>query len=264
VELDFGLKAVSSGGFVLNPDELLGLQAGLITLQSKQRHDTIFFWGKILGEAMDYYIAFGLRDVDFEFPSKVFYYARHDYQFYPLQRLTEEQADQILEMGIESPFTGIPDSALPANVGQGGALCEVHRLAQVVQEIDFDTAAVPAGAYSLSEASQVVDSFEFKGLNTSQAVCLDRYVHFRPPTSVQALRAIAKTDVEFYANFLDPLDRDLPKGCWAIRAEATGSLVTLRSLCWPGYVAYHAPNTKKFGGLYFGYAQKRRDLPFIL
>eukprot|EP00971_Amphidinium_carterae_P285894 5676514-Amphidinium_carterae.1 len=173
IELDFGLKAVSSGGFVLNSDELLGLQAGLMLLQSKQRHDSIYFWGKILGQEMDYYIAFGLRDVDFEFPSKVFYYARHDYQFQALQRLTEEQADQILEMGIELPFTGIPDSplqSLEANVGQGASLCEVHRLAQIVQEIDFDTAAVPAGAYAL-------------------------YVHFRPPTSVQALRAIAKTDV---------------------------------------------------------------------
>mmetsp|Transcript_65355 Transcript_65355/g.156252 ORF Transcript_65355/g.156252 Transcript_65355/m.156252 type:complete len:271 (-) Transcript_65355:151-963(-) len=266
LELDFGLKAVSSAGNVLNPDELLGLQAGMTVLQSQERHDSIFFWGKMFGENLDYYIAYGLRDSEFEFPCKVFYFASHDYQFKPLGRLTEEIADRVLELGIETPFTGNPDCALqaPDEQDQGTKLLEIHRLSQVVQEIDFDTAVVPAGAYALSEASQVVPSSDFKGLGSSKAMSLEKYVHFRPPTSVQALKAIARSDVQFYSNFLDPLERDLPKGCWVIRQDKAGSLVNLRSMCWPGYLAYHAPNTKKFGGLYFGYGQRRRDLPFIL
>merc|ERR1711990_640289 len=132
------------------------------------------------------------------------------------------------------------------------------------QEIDFDTAIVPKGAYALNEAHQVVPSSDFKGLGLTEAKALASYVHFRPPTSVASLRALARTDVQFYKNFLDPVTDDLPKGCWACRQDPSASLVTLRSLMWTGYCSYHIPGSTKFGGLYFGYGQKNRDLPFIL
>merc|ERR1711865_181334 len=144
------------------------------------------------------------------------------------------------------------------------SLTEADRLSQIVQEIDFDTAAVPKGAYALNEAHMVVPSSDFKGLGLTEAKALASFVHFRSPTSVACLRALARTDVQFYSNFLDPLKEDLPKGCWAVRQDPSASLVTLRSLNWPGYVSYHIPGTTKFGGLYFGHGQKNRDLPFIL
>jgi len=134
----------------------------------------------------------------------------------------------------------------------------------MVQEIDFDTAVVPKGAHALNEAHVVVPSGDFKGLGLSEAMSLSKYVHFRSPSSIAALRALARTDAQFYANFLDPLEGDLPKGCWAVRQDPSATLVTLRSLTWPGYIAYHVPGTTKFGGIYFGYAQKSRDLAFLL
>jgi len=275
-DMEYGLKSVSSAGNVLNCQELVGLQAGLTVLRSKEKFGSVYLWGKIFGTKKDYYIAYGLRDSEFEFPSKNFYYASEDFEFQPLARLTEEVADQIIEQGVDKPFTGIPDTPLvepkpdeepPAEGEPTGApppLKEVDRLSQVVQEIDFDTAVVPKGAYSLNEAHMVVPSSEFKGLGLTEAKALSSYVHFRPPTSVACLRALARTDIIFYSNFLDPLESDLPMGCWAVRQEASISLVTLRSLSWPGYVMYHVPGTTKFGGLYFGYAQKNRDLPFLL
>merc|ERR1719443_1350122 len=52
------------------------------------------------GEKADYYIAYGLRDSEYEFPSKNFYYAMEgkgaasaavaQFEFQPLNRLTEE------------------------------------------------------------------------------------------------------------------------------------------------------------------------------
>merc|ERR1712232_1049319 len=259
----------------------------------QQKYCQVFFWGKIFGSGVggeaakgpqDYYIAYAVGDPQFEFPTKVFYYATEDFKFQALPLLTEEMADKIIDLGIETPFTGDPakiieptpegeENAPDENAGDDNAenaqkkpakLTEADRLAQVVQEIDFDTAVVPKGAYALNEAHAVVPSGDFKGLGITEATCIKKYVHFRPPTSVASLRALARTDMEFFADFLDPLDGDLPKGCWAIRQDHSVALVTLRSLLWPGYVAFHVPTTPKHGGLYFGYAQKNRDLPFIL
>lgn len=273
-DLDFGVKACSSTGHVLNCQELVGIQAGLAVLKSTQKYGSIYFWGKIFGETADYYIAYGLEDSEFEFPSKSFFYSEgSSFEFKPLQLLTEEVADKILELALEKPFTGKPDSPLvdapPAEEGEeatneAGVLTEADRLAQVVMEIDFDSAVVPKGAYALNEAHIVVPSVNFTGLGASEASVLESYVHFRSPTSIASLRALARDDVHFYGNFLDPLAEDLPKGCWAVRQDPSAGLVTIRSLSWPGYTAFHAPQTSRFGGAYFGYAQKCKDLPFLL
>lgn len=282
-DLEAGLKAVSSAGHVLNWQELTVLQAGLTLLKSQEKYSEILFWGKIFGSSADsckpssdYYIAYGVRETEFEFPSKDFFYACEDFEFKALPRLSEEAADRIIEMALEKPFSGTSAAPLEPREGndapEGGQvpsealdqLTEIDRLAQAVQEIDFDTAAVPKGAHALNEAHVVVPSADFKGLDVSEATSISKYMHFRPPTSVACLRALARTDTEFYSSFLDSLDSDLPKGCWAVRQDPSALLVTLRSLSWPGYVAFHVPGTTKYGGVYFGYGQKNRDLPFIL
>jgi hypothetical protein len=289
-DLEYGLKSVSSAGYTMNCQEITALQAGLTILRSKEKYDNIFLWGKVFGQKADYYIAYGLRDSEFEFPSKNFYVAMEgagvagteppiqEFEFQPLPGLTEEAADRIIALGLEKPFTGVPTTLLepPADPDAAAdpppedappappALTEADRLSQIAQEIDFDTAVVPKGAYALNEAHMVVPSSDFKGLGLTEAKALASYVHFRPPTSVACLKALARTDVQFYTNFLDPLKEDLPKGSWAVRQDPSVSLVTLRSLMWPGYCSYHIPGSAKFGGLYFGYGQKNRDLPFIL
>lgn len=278
---EMSLQSVASGGNVLNIQELTGVQSGLRLLKAREKAPELFFWGKIFGTAADYYVAFALQGPDFEFPSKNFYYAGEDFEFKPLQRLTEDVADRIIELALDKPFTGVASTLLepaaegeepPADEGEAPAedtgkpakLKETDRLAQLVQDIDFDTAVVPKGAHALSEVHKVVASTDFKGLGITEAASLKSYVHFRPPTSVAALRALARTDIQFFSNFLDPIEGDLPKGCWAVRQDPSAMLVTLRSLSWPGYVAYHTPATPAFGGMYFGYGQKCRDLPFII
>jgi radial spoke head protein 9 len=292
-DLEYGLKSVASAGFTCNCQEITALESSLTILRSQEKYDNIYLWGKIFGQKADYYIAYGLRDSEFEFPSKNFYVAMEgkgvegvegkepplaEFEFQPLNRLTEETADRIIALGVDKMFTGVPTTLLEPSIDPAEAadtpaedappapppLTEADRLSQVVQEIDFDTAAVPKGAYALNEAHQVVLSTDFKGLGLTEARVLTNYVHFRPPTSVASLRALARTDVQFYKSFLDPLAEDLPKGCWASRQDPSVSLVTLRSLMWPGYCAYHIPGSTKFGGLYFGYGQKNQDLPFIL
>jgi len=281
-DLEPSLKSIASGGNVLNCQELTGVQAALNLLKVNEKCTEVYFWGKIFGLTSDYYIAYCLGVSDFEFPTKAFFFAGADFDFRRLSTPTKEMAAKVLELAADKPFTGVPTTVLP---GQGPAgeeepaeaeegeappadgppkLTEVDLLAQVVLEIDQDTSAVPRGAHTLSEAHAVVPSSDFKGLGGTEATALSKYVHFRPPTSVASLRALARTDAQFYASFLDPLEGDLPQGSWAIRQDPSAALVTLRSLSWPGYAAFHVPGTKKFGGAYFGYGQKCRDLPFLL
>lgn len=280
-DLEVGLKAVGSGGIVLNCQELTGVQAGLTLLKNTERHTEMYFWGKIFGQKADYYLAYGLIDATYEFPSKRFYFAGEDFDFKALPQLTEEKAALIAELGLEKPFIGDPAALLKEGGGEGEAeaeggeeaqaeadpaknLTEADRLALTVMEIDFDTAVVPKGVHALNEAHVISRSSDFKGLGMTEATALDKYVHFRPPSSVSSLRALARTDGQFYANFLDSLENDLPKGCWAVRQDPTAAMVTLRALSWPGYIAYHVAGTTKHGGVYFGYGQKLKDLAFLL
>jgi len=259
----------------LNIHEITGLRSGFTKLKCDEKFTSICFWGKIFGKEADYYIAYGLRPTEFEFPQKKFYFAGENFVFAELPLITEAEADEIINLCQDRVIEGKPDAPLKAATEQGeGAtegqdenvkvLTELDHLAQIVQEIDFDTAVVPKGAYSISEEHQVVPSIDFKGLSNMEAASLKSYLHFRPAISVAKLRALARDDVQFYSNFLDPLEEDLPIGCWAIRAEPSATLVSIRSLNWPGYVAFHVPGTPKFGSCYFGYAQKNKDLPFLL
>jgi radial spoke head protein 9 len=277
MDLEYGLKSVATGGNVLSQQEIMCVHAGLNSLKMQQKISEVFLWGKILGTQQDYYIAYGIGSPEFEFPSKVYFYATEDFQFQAMPQITEEVADRIIDLAVDAPFAGDPNKIIePSRESENAAetdatasdkppkLTEADRLAQVVQEIDFDTAVVPKGAYALNEAHVVVPSGDFKGLSMAEASSIQKYVHYRPPTSVASLRAQAGSDMHFFSNFLDPLESDLPKGCWSIRQDPACSFVNIRSLLWPGYIAFHVPTTTKHGGLYFGYGQKNRDLPFIL
>jgi len=274
-DIEYSLDQVASAGHTLNIHEITGLRSGLTKLKCDEKFTSIYFWGKVFGKEGDYYVAYGLRATEFEFPQKKFYFAGDTFVFAELPLITEAEASEIIGLCMERQFEGKPDAPLkPATEAGEGAtegadenakvLTEQDHLAQIVQEIDFDTAVVPKGAYSISEEHQVVSSIDFKGLSNMEAASLSSYLHFRPAISIAKLRALARDDVQFYSNFLDPLEEDLPIGCWAIRNEPSTTLVSVRSLNWPGYVAFHVPGTPKFGSCYFGYAQKNRDLPFLL
>jgi radial spoke head protein 9 len=279
-DLDQGLDAIATCGHVLNVHEVSNLKAGLLTLKHESKCEAVYFWGKLFGKTKDYYVAYSLERPDYEFPLKRFFYATADFLFKPLKQVNEEFVVKVMELAMDKPFSGLPETSLEKDAEDGGdggdaeppaddappkeKMTEADQLAQVVWEIDFETSAVPRGAYALDENHIFIPSPSFKGLGVTEAKSLDSYVHFRPPTDTAVLRCLARKDCHFMTNILDPLKSDLPTGCWALRQDSSGRMVTLRSLVWPGYVAFHVPGTRRFGGLYFGYGQKCRDLPFLL
>lgn len=276
--LETEMQLVSSIGHVLNCKEFMSIEAAFSVIKNKRGYASMFFWGKIFGKESDYYIAYGLVDSTFEFPSKQFYYAGEDFAFKPFPQLSHELIDRINKLGLTNPFTGNPTTLLEeAPLGEESTdegsttentgllkLTEAERLGMVVLEIEFDTAVVPNGAHTLSDAHQVCKSIDFKGLGLTEATSLSNYVHFRSPIHIASLRALARTDIQFFSGFLDPIKGDLPIGCWTVRQDASITLVTLRSLKWTGYIAFHVPGTTKFGGVYFGHGQRNEDLPFLL
>ncbi len=86
-------------------------------------------------------------------------------------------------------------------------------------------------------------------------------------------------------DFLETIDKDIPKGellspppptrthtvthhtvtgCWSVVNVNGGAAMVLRSLQWPGMVAFTVPNSRSFGYFYCGIGEKNPDLLFML
>lgn len=68
-------------------------------------------------------------------------------------------------------------------------------------------------------------------------------------------------DAVFSYDILDPVSRQT---AWSAQRNLTQSLGTVRSLLWPGYVAYAFFGRNAFGGVYFGNGLKQTELEFYV
>ena len=64
-------------------------------------------------------------------------------------------------------------------------------------------------------------------------------------------------------DFLDKVSDDEPHNCWSLQYGRGGKTAIIRSLIWPGFLAYHTPNTKQFDYVYFGTGLRNQDLAFM-
>ena len=82
-------------------------------MQADEKFGRIFFWGKIFGKNKDYYLAYGLREKDVDFPAKKFYCATGEkFEFGDLPVITDEEREVLSVFPGENVFTGEPDSLL--------------------------------------------------------------------------------------------------------------------------------------------------------
>eukprot|EP00826_Nyctotherus_ovalis_P028724 TRINITY_DN2265_c0_g1_i4.p1 TRINITY_DN2265_c0_g1~~TRINITY_DN2265_c0_g1_i4.p1 ORF type:complete len:192 (-),score=52.50 TRINITY_DN2265_c0_g1_i4:142-717(-) len=141
---------------------------------------------------------------------------------------------------------------------------ELDRLAYVVSAIDNDTHVVPLGAFKLTPEHELNRNIYFKGLDKSEVGMEERYLHFRGVQDLLKKDLLDKPDSIFHSDILDTIANDLPKGAWSLQKDSSATTVRIRSLLWPGYVAYHVAGTRNFGGAYFGNGLKNKDLAFML
>lgn len=104
----------------------------------------------------------------------------------------------------------------------------------------------------------------FYGLNAESAGVWRNWQHFRSPVTAEARKSIEEDVVIFNSNFLDSIDSDFPKGAWSVQLDSKRRNVSVRSLLWPGYFAFHRLESKVFGGAYVGEGVKNTDLPFMI
>lgn len=292
------LQFVNQLGATLHVEERMKLEIALLRLNETEKFEQILFWGRIEGTDKDYYIALGVNfKGQYEFPTKKFFWSSNDFKFSELPAINPEYKDKV--GAIRQPFSGKPEEILIAVGGDQEEeqppeppqqvddepkekdpladtddetevkippknFTELDRLAYTVRAIDIDCAALPVGALKLSPLHELRYNDSFKGLSIAEAAQLKNYQHFRNPLTEEKQAFITKGDAIFHLNFLDPLDKDIPHGCWSVHTDSSKTKVTVRNLLWPGYITYHQANTNIYGFAYFGTGLKNSDLPFLI
>lgn len=143
-------------------------------------------------------------------------------------------------------------------------MTELDRLAFVVMAIENDCQIVPIGSVKLTPLHEVRKNEAFKGLTNETAFSEESYLHFRSAQTKEKKELNQKDDAIFRPDFLESIADDDIKGSWSVQPDTTKSQVIIKSLLWPGYLAYHKLRSKIFGGVYIGDGTKNVDLPFML
>lgn len=271
-ELHLDIDYVGSSGVVLTPEQKASMQTSLCILENQQKFDKVYFWGKILGINDDYFIAHGAQRN--EFGERRFLYSTNAIHWKLLPPVTDEIKEKAKL--IQSRFTGDPSYEFKHEIVKNAEdedslpsteeifVKEEDRLSYVISEIELDARIVPRGAFLRTPNSEVHVNREFEGLSIAEAAKLCNYVHFTAARKRTLKLPPTKACTDPAIDFMQPIDEDIPKGCWSLQFERGSGQVVLRSLYWLGLTFYHLPGTNKFGSIYWGLGQKNLDLPFML
>lgn len=285
------LRLLWPTGTTLSLEERMNLELALLKLYEHEDFEEVNFWGKVRGVMKDYYIAMTVNYRGHnEFAHKRFFWCNAaTWTFAELPPLSE--SDREFAQQFNGFFTGETDrilveapeqapdedqlgdeeqedrDSLAATGDEAASLknfTEIDRLSYAVRAIEQDCAVVPEGAYRMTPGNEITRNRTFSGLTTTDIGKLDKYCHFRSVQLPEKRDFIDRGDALLSFDFLDPVTKDQPRGCWSIQIDPSGTLSTVRSLLWPGYFGYHQANSTKFGGIYFGDGIKNSDLPFML
>ena len=255
-------------GIILSPEEKASLQTSLILERTKNKFSRVSFWGKIQGVKRNYYVAVGIGADQVH--NRKYLSSQDCLEWGRMNHVTSDMLSKAQK--VKGRFTGDPafvyeqsetlytqEASGQPDTSSKLEMKEEDRLAAVVKLVEKECSLVPRGALMKTPLEQVIVNWSFQGLSEGHSRKLSSYLH---------LRELTKQDTDDTADpafdFLDPLDKDVPLGCWTLQAERGSGLVVLRSLSWPGFSSFHVPGTSKHGYLYFGTGEKNYDLPFML
>lgn len=274
-------------GSTLNVEEKMNLQLALLKLYENEDFEEVLLWGKVRGVMKDYYIALTLNyRGHHEFPHKRFFWSTNqNWVFAELSGMNPGDKDHAEK--FNSIFTGEHDKILIEAPGQDELeqfsdfeedseskseaykipsknFTELDRLTYVVRSIDQDCSTVPEGAFRMTASHELIRNRSFVGLSRPEVSDIKKYYHFRNVQLPEKKEQLDRDEAISSFDFLDPVDKDIPKGSWSLQVDHSCNLATLRSFVWPGYYAFHEANTQRFGGLYIGDGIKNSDLAFML
>lgn len=96
------------------------------------------------------------------------------------------------------------------------------------------------------------------------ALEIGNWMHYRPPQSQEKKKSIEEDKAIYEEKILDELEKDRPKGVWAINPTIDENAVIVKNLYWPGALGFCKIETSEFGYCYFGDGIKNYDLPFMI
>jgi len=274
------IENLGPSGYTLSLEEKAALRVSMLQRSREENLGKLKFWGKVFGETNDYLVAFALVP-GYGFPTrKYFYCTTNDFTLSQMPALTDEWSK--MAAAISMPFRGEPSLPLTAT-GEAGeeppepeavdgeeppapveVFREMHRLANLVSQIDNDVAVLPRGAFIVDAAHNVIQNKSFEGLSFEAAKSLANYYHFRTPQSARARACFEKPGLVRPSDFMDPLTEDAPKGVWSVNYDASSTMSVLRSFYWMGYYFFHVIDTAEYGGVYFGNGLPNTDLAVML
>lgn len=258
----FGL--FNSSGFTFNIEQLSLLHNSLCLLQNENHFEKIYFWGRIFGSEGDYYIAYGFKEDVLR--DKKYFYSINLFQWVMLPRAKKEL------FGIQQIsyyFTGDPASKISItnkltdeNYEKLAGLTEEKYLAYVLSTIKQESEIMPRGFLLKSPNCGIIHNKYYKGLSFHDSQNLASYVHYRRPKSKWNTNLLTRDDFNYAVDFLDTIDRDIPKGHWSLHTDNDKKTVCLQSLLWPGTFFYAKINSGEFCWFYIGDGIRNMDLPF--
>lgn len=80
--------------------------------------------------------------------------------------------------------------------------------------IENDCQIAPLGAFKMTSQHQVRRNEAFCGLEQTNCLSLNNYVHFRNVQNEQNKAALDLPSAPFNKNFLESISGDQPRGCW--------------------------------------------------
>lgn len=267
--LNLNIDYLGTAGVILSPEQKAALQTSLCILKNNGKYQRVYFWGKILGIKEDYFIAQGI-ETD-EFSERKVWYSKDCSRWALLPPATEDMMSRAKL--IRGRFIGDPSYEFEYTPPKADeeeeepetiTIKEEDRLASIIFGIDKEARIVPRGAYIQEPTGLVYQSRTFAGLTVSEASKLCNYVHFREGLKVLEKTLLQKADLDKSVDFMDPIDEDIPLGCWSLQFDRGSALTILKNLLWPGYVFFHVPETRRYGSIYFGTGEKNIDLPFMI
>jgi len=236
------LEFVASTGAVLSLTHTSAMQSSLPLLKKNYKFSAVKFWGKLTGRLGDYLIAAGIQS---SYTSgKLFFFCQDGVSWAQLPRLgASERAAcaALLPAALEGDI---------AHVHPGGVV-EENLLTHIIESIEEDAAIAPAGSLMLSGAGAATPNPAYTGPATG-------WVRLGMPKAADPLQPAlaARTD------FLESSDTIQPKGALVSVIDAPTGAATVRSLIYPGFVAFSKGD--RWGYCYWGSGAKNYDVAFML
>lgn len=286
-------------GVTLSTEQMSLVQNSLRVLQEQARFCQMYFWGILYATGQDYYVAFGVRHDALD---RIFYYSLDGLTWLLLPDPVSQPNAPALTLECRLRFAGDPmllhlvpavevgPGAVVPRGGEGDGdkpgeglygldeqgenteaenreLKEEDRLAVVVKSITDESFVLPRRALFKvpNKIGSVVFNKYFQGLNESEAMRMQNYVHYREPRAKWNMNLVESSAANYSTDFLDPVNEDIPKNkSWALLRSYDNTIVFSRSLFWHGSMFFHLVDTPLYGNCYFGYGLKNYDLPFML